>query len=95
MVVARQVTALGLINAAGKTGDVPTGVQFALKGQLSKTVSSSVSLITQCWQERWRLTDIPCHRMRQCLPVVHTGGGHAENDGMKQELQRLGRCLQL
>ena len=65
MVVALQVTALGLINAAGKTGDVPTGVQFALKGQLSKTVSSSASLITQCWQERWRLTGIPCHRMRQ------------------------------
>ena len=27
-----QVTALGLINSQGKTGDVPTNVNFALKG---------------------------------------------------------------
>ena len=33
-----QVTALGLINSAGKVGDVPTGVQFALKGMSAPTV---------------------------------------------------------
>ena len=33
-----QVTALGLINAAGKTGAIPTGVQFALKGMSAPMV---------------------------------------------------------
>lgn len=37
----QEVTALGLINSAGKVGDVPTGVQFALKGMSAPTVSGS------------------------------------------------------
>ncbi len=36
--VSLQVTALGLINAAGKTGAIPTGVQFALKGMSAPSV---------------------------------------------------------
>lgn len=32
------MTALGLINAAGKTGAIPTGVQFALKGMSAPSV---------------------------------------------------------
>ena len=33
-----QVTALGLITAGGKVGNVPTGVQFALKGMSASKV---------------------------------------------------------
>ncbi|CAL5220563.1 g2600 [Coccomyxa viridis] len=36
----QEVTALGLINAAGKTGAIPTGVQFALKGMSAPSVSN-------------------------------------------------------
>lgn len=40
-----QVTAIGLINSQGMTGDVPTSVQFALKGG-SISVSSSSSFVS-------------------------------------------------
>ena len=51
-----QVTALGLINSQGKTGDVPTNVQFALKGG-AVSVSTAASyfadhLGTWNWHEK-------------------------------------------
>ena len=51
-----QVTALGLINAAGKTGAIPTGVQFALKGMSAPSVSPS-SMYVQAYSKGTAL----CH----------------------------------
>lgn len=57
-IYAVQVTAIGLINSQGLTGDVPTNVQFALKGG---AVSVSTATDSLCWSPGLSRDEIERH----------------------------------
>lgn len=50
-----QVTALGLINSQGKTGDVPTNVNFALKGGAVSVSTVSYFLLLHVVPLIWKI----------------------------------------